>query len=362
MSSTRLVHQPFARSTAALSVVVVALGGMAYCHVKDLPDKLEEDIVYMAALFVGNIALSLALIAVFLVAYASRSERLIRNAWAAAVVLAALTIVGFVASRTVGLPQMDDHVGEWDSLGLASLVFEGTIVALGTGVLLGSRRHVVARAAYTTTLVVGAMAVLAATASADDMGDEGGSGAMPGMVVRGDMRPYPSLRAAMPDELAAGRALARSTKRGARQFRTLAAARKRGYKIKLSELADKGFPAVYHARKGGAGFTGRVLDAAAPQALMYYCTAFGRCSLIGFMYRAPGDSEPPTYGPVLAWHRHAKRNTSGTWMTHVWLTRTVGSAFARCVPWSYLTAVVKPTIPRAPASAFLQDCPADAEA
>jgi hypothetical protein len=33
-----------------------------------------------------------------------------------------------VWSRTVGFPQMDDHVGEWDTLGITSLIFEGVVI------------------------------------------------------------------------------------------------------------------------------------------------------------------------------------------------------------------------------------------
>ena len=35
----------------------------------------------------------------------------------------------------IGFPQMADHIGQWDTLGLASLAFEGTVVITG-GVLL----------------------------------------------------------------------------------------------------------------------------------------------------------------------------------------------------------------------------------
>jgi hypothetical protein len=96
---------------------------------------------------------------------------------------------------------------------------------------------------------------------------------------------------------------------------------------------------------------------------LYYCTAFERCSLMGFMYRAPGDTEPPVFGPALMWHKHATRTTSGTWMTHVWLTRSFRTALARRIPWAYLTTVPKPAMSRrAPAGEFLQDCPEGTEA
>jgi hypothetical protein len=47
---------------AALGVATVALAGMAYCHIKNVGMKFEEDVYYMAILFCCNIALSLWLI------------------------------------------------------------------------------------------------------------------------------------------------------------------------------------------------------------------------------------------------------------------------------------------------------------
>ena len=67
--------------------------------------------------------------------------------WAAATVLCALVIVGYVLSRTTGLPQSSDDVGNWsEPLGMASLFVEGSLVTLGSAVLLARRvrgeRHV----------------------------------------------------------------------------------------------------------------------------------------------------------------------------------------------------------------------------
>ena len=108
-------------------VCVVALAGMAYCHIKDVGMKFDEHVYYMAALFCCNIVASLLLIpAVF--AFGGGGDRRARAVWAAAGALSLLTIAGFLWSRTLGFPQMDDHIGEWDQLGLASLVFESVIV------------------------------------------------------------------------------------------------------------------------------------------------------------------------------------------------------------------------------------------
>ena len=122
---------------AALGVAAVALAGMAYCHIKDVGMKFEEDVYYMAILFCCNIALSLWLIPVLIWCELEGSDRVRRMVWGAAGALAAVTIAGFVWSRTVGFPQMDDHVGEWDTLGITSLVFEGVVIFV-SGLMLST--------------------------------------------------------------------------------------------------------------------------------------------------------------------------------------------------------------------------------
>jgi hypothetical protein len=106
------------------SVAAVCLAGVAVTHLVDLPDKLREA-HYMAALFCALIAASIVL------ASAVAAGRHVETALLAAGVLSALTIVGYVLSRTVGLPQLEDHVGMWmDPAGIVSLVCEGTLVVL----------------------------------------------------------------------------------------------------------------------------------------------------------------------------------------------------------------------------------------
>src|SRR3954470_1586491 len=120
---------PVQRRSLASAICVVGLSGMAYCHIKDVGMKFDEHVYYMAVLFCGNIAASLALIpAVALLG--GHDDRRGRAVWSAAGGLALLTIAGFMWSRTIGFPQMADHIGEWDSLGLWSLVFESVIAGL----------------------------------------------------------------------------------------------------------------------------------------------------------------------------------------------------------------------------------------
>src|SRR5215207_2925685 len=134
-SRSSLTRRP--ENTAALGVAAVALTGMAYCHIKDVGMKFEEDILYMAILFCCNIALSLWLVPLLIWSELQGSERVRRMVWGAAGALAVVTIAGFVWSRTVGFPQMDDHVGEWDTLGITSLIFEGVVI-LVSGLMLST--------------------------------------------------------------------------------------------------------------------------------------------------------------------------------------------------------------------------------
>src|SRR3954447_13625180 len=91
------------------AICAVALGGMAYCHVRDLGMKLDEHVYYMATLFCCNIAASLLLIPALMLGTRAPSRQR-RKIWMAAGALAALTIAGFLWSRTIGFPQMEDHV------------------------------------------------------------------------------------------------------------------------------------------------------------------------------------------------------------------------------------------------------------
>jgi len=62
-----------------------------------------------------------------------------RRAFTAAALVALFPLVGYILSRTTGLPGADDDIGNWtDPLGLASLWVEGA-VALTAGYALAPR-------------------------------------------------------------------------------------------------------------------------------------------------------------------------------------------------------------------------------
>jgi hypothetical protein len=120
------VDDAIARATAIAALVAVAL-----IHVLQLPDAFRE-IGYLGALFIAVIAGCLILAAVL----ARTSDT---RAWAAAGGLAGLVLLGYVISRSVGLPGFTGDIGEWsEPAGLASMVIE-SLVVLVAGAMLASR-------------------------------------------------------------------------------------------------------------------------------------------------------------------------------------------------------------------------------
>ena len=112
-----------ARDFITRAVGIVGLAGIALIHLLDSIGKFSETpyIAWMyVALMVGSVAVAGGLMH-------SRDRRL----WIAAGLLAASAITGYVLSRTVGLPNATDDIGNWtEPLGLASLFVEGAVVAV----------------------------------------------------------------------------------------------------------------------------------------------------------------------------------------------------------------------------------------
>jgi hypothetical protein len=145
----------------------------------------------------------------------------------------------------------------------------------------------------------------------------------------GNMHPYPDLERAGARNVLRAQRLKRASRRTAHRFDTLAKARALGYLTRRMQR-----PGFVHARKFATIFWGTVFDPDAPQALVFWCPARGRCTLTTYMYRAPAGDPPSTWGNLLQWHRHGDSST--TWMTHVWLVRHTRPAFATCAPWTAL--------------------------
>ena len=113
-------------------LAVVGLIGVALIHLLDLPGKLSET-PYMfwmyLALMVSCVVLAGALV--------RTSDS---RAWLAAAFVPATVILGYVLSRTTGLPSAHGDVGNWtEPLGLASLFVEGSVVAVAGAAFLATR-------------------------------------------------------------------------------------------------------------------------------------------------------------------------------------------------------------------------------
>jgi len=127
--STDLDPRALVRDGVARAVAVVGLAGVALIHVLDLPGTFGEapykGVLYVA-LIAGCIATAAALVA--------RSDR---RAWLAAAALPLGALLAYVVSRTVGLPNGADDIGNWtEPLGLASMFVEACLVALGSRMLV----------------------------------------------------------------------------------------------------------------------------------------------------------------------------------------------------------------------------------
>jgi len=101
---------------------IVLILSVGLIHVLDAPDSFE-DAMYKGWLFYANGAGALAAAVGIL--------RRSRWGWNLGFVIAACSIVGYIASRTLGLPFIPAEPDAWlEPLGVASLVTEGLFVAL----------------------------------------------------------------------------------------------------------------------------------------------------------------------------------------------------------------------------------------
>jgi len=116
------------RDGVVRATAVVALAGVALIHLLDLPGKFTET-PYMGALYV-LLMIGCVLAAALLVRGSSR------DAWRLAVLVPLGPMIGYLLTRTAGLPQATDDIGNWsEPLGMASLFVEGALVALAGAVL-----------------------------------------------------------------------------------------------------------------------------------------------------------------------------------------------------------------------------------
>jgi hypothetical protein len=113
----------------------VGMLAIALIHLLDVIGKIQET-RYIGVMY---IVLMIASVAVALSLLHTGSSL----AWGAAGLLAAATLAGFILSRTTGLPQSHDDVGNWtEGLGLSSMFVEGAVIVLaGYALALGRRER-----------------------------------------------------------------------------------------------------------------------------------------------------------------------------------------------------------------------------
>jgi xanthine/uracil permease len=117
---------PLIREVAGRAVVAVGLASIGVIHLVDAIGKYTET----RYLFWMYIAL---IVGCIVVAGAVLFTRM-RVALLAAAALALSAAIGYVLSRTTGLPQATGDIGNWtEPLGLASLFVEGGVAAVAIG-------------------------------------------------------------------------------------------------------------------------------------------------------------------------------------------------------------------------------------
>jgi hypothetical protein len=129
------------RDIAARAVTATGLAGIALIHLLDSIGKYSET-RYLFWLYVALMVASLVTAAAVLFTRA-------RIAFLAAAGLAASAAIGYILSRSTGLPNATGDIGNWtEPLGLASLFVEGTVVAVASSayaLVPAVRRPTVAR-------------------------------------------------------------------------------------------------------------------------------------------------------------------------------------------------------------------------
>lgn len=113
----------------------VGLLGLALIHLLDVLSKFQET-PYLGVMYVALMVASVA-VAFAILHFGSRLT------WMLGAGLAAATLLGYVFSRTTGLPSATGDIGNWsEPLGLASMFVEGALIVLcGYGLSLSRRER-----------------------------------------------------------------------------------------------------------------------------------------------------------------------------------------------------------------------------
>lgn len=130
--------------------LIVACIVAAAAHVPVTGEHLQEA-PYIGVLFIALEVVSVGF-AVILLSRGSRKVALL------AAVVGLLAILAYVVSRSAGLPQIEDDIGNWaEPLGIVSITSEACMVGLGVAAMTQAGMAAVRRSAA----VIGSLALLA---------------------------------------------------------------------------------------------------------------------------------------------------------------------------------------------------------
>lgn len=122
------------RHTTMRGIGFIGLLGIALIHLLDVLSKFHET-PYLGAMYVALMVASI-IVAFAILHFGSRLP------WMAGAGLAASTLLGFILSRTTGLPSATGDIGNWsEPLGLASMFVEAAVIILCGYALTLSQRE-----------------------------------------------------------------------------------------------------------------------------------------------------------------------------------------------------------------------------
>jgi hypothetical protein len=122
------------RHTTLRGIGFIGLLAVALIHLLDVFSKFDET-PYLGVMYILLMISSIAV--AFAILHTGRAI-----AWVAAGTLAALTLIGFVLSRTTGLPASSGDIGNWkEPLGVASMFVEAGVILLSGYALAIARRE-----------------------------------------------------------------------------------------------------------------------------------------------------------------------------------------------------------------------------
>jgi hypothetical protein len=128
--STPLSPTPTVASATILAkpLAVAGLAGVAYIHMVDIAEKLNET-AYIGLAYLGLVAGCMLTISLLL-------RRDARLGWMSAAGLCGMAFIGYILSRTTGLPSATYDIGNWAELsGTVALALEAGVVVIAAQAL-----------------------------------------------------------------------------------------------------------------------------------------------------------------------------------------------------------------------------------